>query len=180
MRVITGSAHGKNLITPEGLDVRPTVARVKEAVFSSLQFDIEGRNILDLFAGSGQIGIEALSRGAKHCWFVDNSRTSLGAIRNNITNCNLESKATIVEKDSFSFIETTNQVFDIVYLDPPYNKCIINRIMPNLVEKMSDYGIIVCEYADKNELAENYGEFHLKKTSKYGKIFVSYFKKGED
>ena len=180
MRVITGSAHGKKLITPDGLDVRPTVARVKEAVFSSLQFDIEGRIILDLFAGSGQLGIEALSRGAKHCFFVDNSKVSLKAVRNNLANCKLESNATVVEKDSFSFIKTTTKTFDIAYLDPPYNKGIINDIMPELVEKMSDFGIIVCEYADKNELSESYGDFNLKKTVKYGNIFISYYKKGED
>ncbi len=180
MRVITGSAHGKKLITPEGLDVRPTVARVKEAVFSSLQFDIEGRNILDLFAGSGQLGIESLSRGAKHCTFVDNSKVSLKAVKQNLANCKLENSATIVEKDSFSFIKTANETFDIAFLDPPYNKGIINEIMPLLVEKMSDFGIIVCEYANKGELLDCYGDFHLKKTVKYGNIFISYYKKRED
>ena len=85
MRVITGSAKGRKLITVEGTElVRPTTDRVKEAIFSAIQFEIEGRKVLDLFAGSGQLGIEAMSRGAKECWFVDNAARSISAVRQNV------------------------------------------------------------------------------------------------
>lgn len=180
MRVITGTAKGKALETLDGLDVRPTVARVKEAVFSSLQFDIEGREVLDLFSGSGQLGIEALSRGAKHCHFIDSSVKAVGVINNNIDNCGLREKASVTFTDSFSFLERTDLKFDIAFLDPPYNKGLIEKAMPLLVDKMSDYGVIVCEYENKNELSNSYGCFKEVKRSRYGRIYVSFYRKGEE
>lgn len=180
MRVITGTAKGKSLKTLDGLEVRPTVARVKEAVFSSLQFDIEGRLVLDLFAGSGQLGIEALSRGAKDCCFVDNSKEALNIINRNIDNCGLKDKATVISDDSFSFLKRTDRKFDIAFLDPPYNKGLIEKALPLLVDKMSDYGVIVCEYENENELDSGYGCFKEVKKSRYGRIFVSFYRKSGD
>ena len=105
MRIVSGIARGKKLCTPQGLEVRPTIDRVKEAVFSSLQFDIEGRRILDLFAGSGQLGLEALSRGAKHCNFVDSSNFSIASIQENIKNCGFNENSTVNFCDSFQFLK---------------------------------------------------------------------------
>jgi len=95
MRIITGTAKGKRLFAPEGRDVRPTPERVKEGIFSALQFDIEGRRVLDLFAGSGQLGLEALSRGADSCTFVDMSETSLALVRKNLEGTGLSNKARV-------------------------------------------------------------------------------------
>lgn len=180
MRIVSGIARGKKLCSPEGLDVRPTIDRVKEAVFSSLQFDIEGRRVLDLFAGSGQLGLEAISRGAEFCDFVDSNENSIKAINENINNCAFENKSRVNFCDSVAFIENTDLKFDIAFLDPPYNKGLINRVMPILVSKMTDYGIIVCEHTQECDLLENYGNFKKQKTKKYGKVYVTFYRKSED
>ena len=120
MRVITGTARGRVLRTLEGEDVRPTTDRVKEAVFSIIQFEIEGRRVLDLFAGSGQLGIEALSRGAASATFVDMSKDSLSAVKYNLEHTKLGDNAKVVQTDALSFLKLTKDKFDLVFLDPPY------------------------------------------------------------
>ncbi len=177
MRIISGSAKGKKLITPDGLDVRPTIDRVKEAVFSSLQFDIEGRTILDLFAGSGQLGIEALSRNAKCCYFVDGSKKSIDVINENINNCGFEENSFVNFCDSFDFLDKTDKKFDIAFLDPPYNKGLIDKAMPKLVSKMSDFGVIVCEHSENYVLKESYGDFKKEKTKRYGIVYITYYRR---
>lgn len=179
MRIVSGTARGKKLCTPEGNDVRPTIDRVKEAVFSSLQFDIEGREILDLFAGSGQLGLEALSRGAKHCNFVDGGQKSIDAVKANIKNCGFEDKSTVNFCDSFDFLNKTDKKFDIAFLDPPYGKGFIDKAMPMLVNKMSGYGVIVCEHNEIDKLDEVYGDFIKQRTKRYGIVYVSYYRKSE-
>ena len=121
MRVITGIARGKRLVTVAGNDiVRPTGDKVKEALFSSIQFDIEGRRILDLFAGSGQLGIEALSRGAQSATFVDINDASLKVVKQNLDSTGLSDKAQVVKSDYATFALRSTQKFDIAFLDPPY------------------------------------------------------------
>ncbi|MBQ2676757.1 MAG: 16S rRNA (guanine(966)-N(2))-methyltransferase RsmD [Clostridia bacterium] len=176
MRVITGSARGRRLVTPEGMDVRPTVDKVKEGVFSAIQFDIDGRRVLDLFAGSGQLGIEALSRGAETAVFVDNNASSISAVKQNIKACGFEDQAKVINSDAVSYITSTNEVFDIAFIDPPYHKDIIHSLMPKLCERMSDYGIIVCEHAGDEPLSDCYGKFAVQKTYKYGKVFVAVYR----
>ena len=117
MRVITGTARGRVLRTLEGEDVRPTTDRVKEAVFSIIQFEIEGRRVLDLFAGSGQLGIEALSRGAASATFVDMSKDSLSTVKYNLEHTKLGDNAKVVQTDALSFLKLTKDKFDIVFLD---------------------------------------------------------------
>lgn len=181
MRVITGSARGRRLNTPQGLDVRPTVDRVKEGIFSAIQFDIEGRRVLDLFAGSGQLGIEALSRGAEHCTFVDNSKQSVNCIKSNISACGFDDKSTVVAADSVSFISTCRDTFDIAFLDPPYRSGLYEKVMPPLVSHMSEYGVIFCEHAPVVELPESVGNFSVVRTYRYGKVIVTaYRKSGRD
>src|SRR5690554_4705969 len=116
MRVITGSARGRVLQTLPGDDVRPTIDRVKEAVFSIIQFEIEGRRVLDLFGGSGQMGIEALSRGAQSCVFVDNSRVATDVIKENLKTTKLAEKSQVLLTDALTFLKTTKLAFDIVFL----------------------------------------------------------------
>ena len=122
MRVITGTARGRRLLTLEGEDVRPTTDRVKEAVFSIIQFETEGRAFLDLFAGSGQMGIEALSRGAKEAVFVDSAKKSVGIIRENLASTNLAQNAKVCQLDWQSFLSMNTAKFDTAFLDPPYGK----------------------------------------------------------
>ena len=119
MRIITGVAKGKRLVTPEGRDVRPTPERVKEGIFSALQFDIEGRRVLDLFAGSGQLGLEALSRGAESAVFVDASNASVKIVKQNIELTGFGNKAKVFCSDYTSFASACRDTFDIVFLDPP-------------------------------------------------------------
>ena len=119
MRVIAGEARGRRLETREGMDVRPTPERVKEALFNILQFQIEGRRVLDLFAGSGQIGLEALSRGAAEAVFVDASRESLEVVKRNIRSLGMDGKSKTFQMDFSAFLLRRQEPFDIVFLDPP-------------------------------------------------------------
>ncbi len=178
MRVITGSARGRRLRTLEGMDVRPTTDKVKEAIFSIVQFDIEGSAVLDLFSGSGQMGIEALSRGANSCVFIDNSRASLEVTRENIAAVGFQKQASVSNMDSIDFLKTCKYTFDLAFLDPPYGKGLIEKAMPLLCEKMSDRGIILCEHEKGLELPENYGKMFKHRTYKYGKIEVTVYRNG--
>lgn len=173
MRVITGIARGRKLNAPDGLDVRPTTDKVKEAVFSAVQFEIEGTYVLDLFAGSGQMGIEAISRGASRAVFVDSSQRALRCINNNIRAVGFERQAEVISRDSYDYIKLTRNMFDIIILDPPYRHNHINNILPFVAKKVKDGGIIICEYeaeAGEPNVPEN---FTIRKTYHYGKINVS-------
>ncbi len=180
MRVITGSARGRKLTTLEGNDVRPTGDKIKEAVFSSIQFNIEGRNFLDLFSGSGQMGIEALSRGARFATFVDSASNSIAMTKQNIDTTGFTDISEVKKSDCFSFLTNTDKVFDIAFLDPPYHKDILKKVLPLTAEVMSNNGIIICEHPFDVELPKNVGCFTLKKQHRYGKILISIYKKGSD
>ncbi len=173
MRVITGIARGKRLETLEGNDVRPTTDMVKEAVFSIIQFQIEGRKFLDLFAGCGQIGIEAISRGAEVAYFVDQSRNSQLVIEKNIRETNFADKSKIVRSDALSFIKNFDGKFDIAYLDPPYRLNLIEECLPYVADKMNKTGIIVCETSIDRQLPDCAGDFVLNREYRYGKIKVA-------
>ena len=120
MRVITGSARARRLKELEGMETRPTTDRVKEGLFNVLQFDIEGRRVLDLFAGTGQLGIECLSRGAASAVFVDKRPDAVKLIRENLKLCDLTDRARVVAGDSMEFLKSVREKFDLVLLDPPY------------------------------------------------------------
>lgn len=179
MRVITGIARGMRLKTAEGLDVRPTAEKIKEAMFSIVQFDLEDAVVLDLFAGSGQLGIEALSRGASKAYFVDSSTASIGIVRENLKHTRLEENAVVCNMPNSAFLRTTPAKFDIAFLDPPYSKKLIQRSLPALVEKMSENGIIVCEHEKECRLPEQEGDFHIDKTYRYGQISVTVYRRNE-
>lgn len=176
MRVITGSARGCRLITPEGMDVRPTGEKVKEGVFSSIQFEIEGAYVLDLFAGSGQLGIEALSRGAARCVFIDNSPKSLRCVNENLRNTKLAARADVINRDSYDYIRLTVQKFDIIFLDPPYRYGHIGKLLPLAAAKLCSGGSIVCEYEKEAGQPSAPEGMTLKKVYKYGKINIAVFK----
>ena len=138
MRVITGTARGRKLIAPEGLDVRPTKDSVKEAIFSAIQFETEGSVVLDLFSGSGQLGIEAVSRGAKKAYLVDSSQNSIKFIKQNVAHVGFESQCEIVNMPNSAFLRTTGEKFDIALLDPPYEKDVYKR-------QQSDFALPYCQ-----------------------------------
>ena len=179
MRVITGLAKGKRLESPEGKDVRPTPDKVKEGLFSALQFDIEGRRILDLFAGSGQLGIEALSRGAESAVLVDSSSTSVKLARKNVEYCGFSDKAKVVQLDYAAFCAMSRETFDIVFLDPPYNQGLLMLAVKAVLPLMSDYGLIICEHPPEVKPDEAVVGFSIFKTYRYGKVNVTVYRKGE-
>ncbi len=181
MRVITGTAKGTRLKTLEGLDVRPTTERVKEGMFSSIQFDISGSIVLDLFAGSGQLGIEALSRGAKQAVFVDHSPQAIRVVKENLEKTGFMSKAQVYQKESEHFFELCpDAFFDFIFLDPPYRKDILQEILPDLEKKLKKTGKIICEHEKELEMPEKILNLRLKKNYFYGKIVVSVFAFAEE
>ena len=175
MRVITGIARGKKLITLEGLDVRPTTEMVKEAIFSSIHFDLPEASALDLFAGSGQLGIEAISRGAKHCVFVDKSKSSVDIIKKNIEACGFNSQARVLNMDSIEYLAVAKTGIDIAILDPPYRQGLIIKALPLLNRIMSDNSTVICEHENELTLDDSYGRLKKTKTKRYGKISLTYF-----
>ncbi len=180
MRVITGIARGMRLKTLEGTDVvRPTAEKIKEAMFSIVQFDLEDAVVLDLFAGSGQLGIEALSRGASKAYFVDNSPASIAVVKENLRHTKLEDSAVVCNMPNSAFLRTTPAKFDIAFLDPPYGKKLIQRSLPALVNVMSENGIIVCEHEKECRLPEEEGDFRIHKTYKYGQISLTVYRRNE-
>ena len=177
MRIITGISRGKRLVTPEGNDVRPTPERVKEGIFSALHFDIEGRRVLDLFAGSGQLGLEALSRGALSAVFVDSSSESLSTVQTNIKNCGFDESAKTVRSDYASFCAGCGDTFDIVFLDPPYKAGLLAPAIKAVIPLMSDYGFIVCEHPPEIKLENSVDGFAVFRTYRYGKVLVTVYRK---
>ena len=181
MRIITGKAKGIKLDTLDGLDTRPTSERSKEAIFSMLQFEIEGRVVLDLFAGSGQMGLEALSRGAKQVYLVDAGKRAIEIIKKNVQKTRLEG-ANILCTDSTSFLKRQSGVekFDIVFLDPPYASELINESLTLLFdgELIKETSYIVCE-SDRFEFlnTQNSEKFEVIKTMKHGIAHISVLKK---
>lgn len=176
MRVITGSARGRNLITLEGEDVRPTTDRVKEALFSIIQFEIEGRKVLDLFSGSGQLGIEALSRGAEKAVFVDSSKKSLEVTKKNLENTGLLSGAVLVNRESISYLRSVGEKFDIVLLDPPYKSGLLQKALGEMDSIVSPGGVVICEAPKDEELPEEIGSRFQSKKYNYGKISLTVYR----
>ncbi len=176
MRVITGLARGKRLATQTGESVRPTPERVKEALFSALQFQIEGRRVLDLFAGSGQLGIEALSRGAKQAVFVDASKDSVAIVQANLENTGLTDNARVKNMDFAAFLMQNRDPFDLAFLDPPYRTGLLQRALPMTAEIMNKGGTIVCESPSDEEIPEIAGDFVRVRSYRYGKIVLTLFR----
>ena len=174
MRVITGTAKGKKLKTLEGDATRPTSERIKGAIFSSIQFEIEDRSVLDLFAGSGQMGIEALSRGARRAFFVDSSREAMEIVRDNLASCGFADKSKYLVQDFRNYIRKASgrEVFDLVFIDPPYkDKTALSALDQLRRGGMLAAGAIVCLEAGE-EFSGNEEEllgFEVIKNTAYGK-----------
>lgn len=170
MRVITGLARGHKLVAPEGMDTRPTSDKVKEGIFSAVQFEIENAYVLDLFAGSGQMGIEAISRGAARAVFVDSSSKAIKCVNENLKGTGFEKNAEVVFRDSYDYIKLTAKSFDIIILDPPYRHGHIAKLLPLAAEKLNEGGIIICEYEKEAGTPEIPEGLVLRKTYQYGRI----------
>ena len=177
MRVISGLCRGRKLLEPSGMDVRPTTDQVKEAMFNIIQFDIEGRRVLDLFAGTGQLGIEALSRGAAECVFVDASRESLKMVRENLRRCDLQGE--IVQSDAVGYLRRGGR-FDVIFMDPPYGAGLEATALAAVKEFdiLTKGGIIVVETRRETQLPDLGEEFGSVRTYRYGKIKLTVFTRG--
>lgn len=179
MRVIAGEQKGRRLVTPEGLHTRPTSDKVKEALFSIIQFDLADACFLDLFSGSGQMGIEALSRGAKRSVFVDMDKKAIDCINKNLKETGYTNKSYVHYGDVGGFLMSTKEKFDIVFLDPPYREDLINPIFEKVTEVCKKNAIIICEVLEKQPLAENVNGFSLKRRYRYGKTELALYRCSE-
>lgn len=177
MRVITGKARGVRLKTLEGLDVRPTTEKVKEAIFSAIQFEMEGRRFLDLFAGSGQMGIEALSRGAAFCVFVDKNRSAIQTVQDNLRKTGLTEQAAVRNQTAESFLASNTEPFDLAFLDPPYHNGVASSMLPLLEGQIRPGGAVICETAQEEEMPEAVGSLQKYREYHYSKITVTIYRK---
>ncbi len=179
MRVITGIARGVTLKTPEGMQTRPTGDRVKEALFSIIQFDIPNAKVLDLFGGTGQLGIEALSRGAKSAVFVDEAESACSLIKENLRRTKLVQSATVVRSDYLSYLKRCHEQFDIIFLDPPYAEVFLENALNVITEIdiLRDSGIIVAERPLGKELPWSFEGYTRSKDYKYGKTLLTLYRK---
>ena len=176
MRVITGTARGRTLETLPGADVRPTVSRVKEAVFSIIQFELEGRRVLDMFGGSGQMAIEALSRGAASATILDSSRRAVDVIRRNLATTKLADRAVVLETDALTFVRNSRNTFDVAFLDPPYGKDLLPKALDVLAPHMAQGGVIVCESPFAETLPGQVGAYRLYRDYRYGKTKITVYR----
>lgn len=179
MRVIAGKAKGIQLNTPKGMLTRPTTDRVKEALFSIIQFELPGARVLDLFGGTGQLGIEALSRGASNAVFVDSRREACQLIRSNLKKTHLEDQATVVQSDYMEYLNRSTGLFQIVLLDPPYAEVFLENAIKKITEIdiLQSGGIIVAERPFGKELPWEFEGFTRSRDYKYGKIILTLYRK---
>lgn len=177
MRVITGTARGVQLKTPVGMLTRPTADRVKEALFSIINFDIPGAKVLDLFGGTGQLGIEALSRGAERSVFVDAREDACKLIRENLRRTKLE--GTVVRSDYMDYLNRCKETFSIIFLDPPYAEEYLENAIKRITEIdiLQTDGIIVAERPVGKELSWEFDGYQRSKDYKYGKTLLTIYRK---
>ncbi len=178
MRVISGSARGRKLIQPENNAVRPTTDMVKESLFNIIQFKIEGRNVLDLFSGTGQLGIEALSRGASSAVFVDESERALKLVRANLKHTELAERAEVYREDALTFLKRGRK-YDIIFLDPPYESPLVEKALRaiNEFDILNEDGIIICETKADKLLPILLPPYNKGKDHRYGRIRISLYVK---
>ena len=187
MRIITGKARGTKLQTLAGEATRPTAERTKEAIFSMINFDIAGAKVLDLFAGSGQLGLEALSRGAKYAVFNDSSREAAAIIRANAEKTRLIDSCEILSTDWQPVLRrfAGRERFELSFLDPPYAGGFLPKVLAKMVEwdLLSEGAVIVCESANEEDVfggnEELKNQFNVRRVARYGAACVTILEKGE-
>ncbi len=174
MRIISGMRKGLKLKSPDGINTRPTTDRVKESMFNLLQFHLPCDAVLDLFAGSGALGIEAISRHCSHATFVEQNKQSYALVQENIMAAHFQESATILCQDAFSFLLNCKSSFDLIFLDPPYNKSLLQPVLELIKQKnlLRENGIIVVESEENGEsLADS--PFSVRRVAKYGKTLIT-------
>ncbi len=179
MRVISGICRGIQLRTPDGMETRPTADRVKEALFSILQFDLPGTRVLDLFGGTGQLGIEAISRGAASAVFVDASPKACALIRENLKHCRIEQQGSVIQMDYLQYLSSCRETFNIILLDPPYAEDFLENALKKLseIDILESGGIIVAERPVEKALDVEISGFSRSRDYKYGKTRITLFRK---
>ena len=184
MRVITGKARGVALKTPDGMLTRPTTDRVKEALFSIINFDIPGASVLDLFGGTGQLGIEALSRGAKKAVFVDQRQEACDLIKENLRRTKLAQDARVVRSDYLQYLKSCKETYNIILLDPPYAEVFLENALKCIAEIdiLQSGGIIVTERPLGKELPYEFPGLIRSRDYKYGKTLITLYRRenGDD
>lgn len=181
MRVITGKARGRKLKTLEGEEiVRPTSDKVKEAMFSIVQFELDDAVVLDAFAGSGQLGIEALSRGAAKAYFIDENKAAFETVKENLKLTKLFDGAVVLHTDAFTFFTNTREKFDIIFLDPPYRKELVATALPAVARCCNQDALVVCETDIHEELPECVGSLHKLREYKYSKTKLTTYRNQEE
>ena len=179
MRVVSGNVRGLKLVAPAGEDTRPTLDRVKEAVFSMLSPYIYDSVVLDAFAGSGALGVECLSRGAEFAVFADSDKNAVKCIKTNLQNAKFEDKSTVYFGNILDYVKSCDKKFDIIFLDPPYESGLYIEVLEAIQKKelLSDEGIIVVEW-DYSKKPDFGGLFVILKEKKYGRVGISLLKRG--
>ena len=179
MRVITGKAKGISLKTPDGMLTRPTTDRVKEALFSIIQFEVPGARVLDLFGGTGQLGIEALSRGAQSAVFIDEREQACALIRENLKRTKMEGIGKVVRSDYLSYLKRCKETFDIIILDPPYAEVFLENSLKMITEIdiLQSGGIIIAERPLGKDLLQNLEGFTRSRDYKYGNTLLTVYRK---
>lgn len=179
MRVITGKARGVVLKTPDGMATRPTADRVKEALFNIIQFETPAAKVLDLFGGTGQLGIEALSRDAKSAIFVDEREDACRLIKENLKRTKLESQGRVVRSDYLAFLKTCKEKFNIILLDPPYAEVFLENALKMITEIdiLETGGIIVAERPVGKDLPWDFPGYVRSRDYKYGRTLITIYRK---
>lgn len=182
MRIISGKARGTKLYTLEGVETRPTLDRVKESLFSIIQNRIVGSTVLDLFSGSGAIGLEFASRGAKKVFLCDKSRKAAEVIKLNIEKTHLEEVVSLYNIDFIEMLKKVkNEKFDIIYLDPPYNTCFVKYSVFEILRNncLEEDSLLIIETDDEERIIENISNFNIEiiDKRKYGRVHILFIKK---
>lgn len=179
MRVITGTARGRRLKELPGQETRPTASRVKEGLFSAIQFEIEGRRVLDLFGGTGQLGIECLSRGAAQAVFVEQRPDAAAVIQENLNSTGLQARGRVVRSDALRFLERNREPFDLILLDPPYNTGLLEACLEKIVriDILRPHGIMTAEHPADRPPSVPEGRYRLDRSYRYGKIGLTVYRR---
>lgn len=182
MRIIAGKLKGRRLSSPRDNTIRPTTDKVKEAIFNMLQPYTEDAVVIDLFSGTGNLGLEAISRGASRCYFCDRSRESISLIRENIKHCRAEDQGVLLAGDYADNLGRIREKADIILLDPPYQKDLLENCIRKISELdlLQDDGVIAAERGAREELKEEIGQYVMFKEKRYGTIRISLFGKSEN
>lgn len=184
MRIITGIARGRVIKAPEGLNTRPTSDRVKESMFNIIDYHYSYEKVLDLFAGSGNLGLEAISRGAKKCIFVEQSKEAYNYLVDNIKNLKFQEHSEHYKQDAFVALEILSkrgEKFDLIFLDPPYGKGLVEKSIEMIYKKdlLDDDGVIVSEQNVNDIIPDIIGDIKKVRVEKYGRTTIAFWSKEE-